>query len=43
MSETHHMQPRVDYAKLAPKVIEAMYPWNDMSAIPGWNRLCSNW
>lgn len=26
MSETHHMQPRVDYVKLAPKVIEAMYP-----------------
>jgi AhpD family alkylhydroperoxidase len=26
MSETHHMQPRLDYAKLAPKVIEAIYP-----------------
>jgi AhpD family alkylhydroperoxidase len=25
MSETQHMQPRLDYAKLAPKVIEAMY------------------
>src|SRR6185437_16740588 len=26
MSETHHMQPTLDYAKLAPKVIEAIYP-----------------
>ena len=25
MSETHRMQPRLDYAKFAPKVIEAMY------------------
>jgi AhpD family alkylhydroperoxidase len=25
MSETQHMQPRLDYAKLAPKVIEAMH------------------
>jgi AhpD family alkylhydroperoxidase len=25
MNETQHMQPRLDYAKLAPKVIEAMY------------------